>query len=121
MILFSDSDKKVFTIEELKGAGGSCVAYVVSFYESDNIRHKGILKEYCPAFLRQFSWNGKGQRFLHRGSKDGEGFPEGLLCVHLLLPVIPGAVPPWIAVRLPLLLSQTAFLQMPLQTACWYR
>ena len=51
MILFSDSDKKVFTIEELKGAGGSCVAYVVSFYESDNIRHKGILKEYCPAFL----------------------------------------------------------------------
>ena len=49
--LFSDNKKKEFTIEKIKGAGGSCVAYVVSFCESDNICHKGILKEYCPAFL----------------------------------------------------------------------
>lgn len=51
VILFSDNNLKTFTIEQVKGIGGSCVAYIVSFYESDSIRHKGILKEYCPAFL----------------------------------------------------------------------
>ena len=49
--LFSGNGSKEFVIESKKGAGGSCAAYVVSFYEADEIRHKGILKEYCPAYL----------------------------------------------------------------------
>lgn len=49
--LHSGGEVKEFIIENIRGTGGSCVAYVVSFYESDNIRHRGILKEYCPAYL----------------------------------------------------------------------
>lgn len=40
-----------FTINSIKGVGGSCIAYEVSFFESENILHKGILKEFCPAYL----------------------------------------------------------------------
>ena len=40
-----------FNIEKIKGIGGSCIAYEVSFYESENILHKGILKEFCPVYL----------------------------------------------------------------------
>ena len=31
--------------------GGSCVTYEVTYSESDNIVHNGILKEYCPLFI----------------------------------------------------------------------
>ncbi|MCQ4022811.1 NB-ARC domain-containing protein [Ruminococcus sp. zg-924] len=55
--LHSSNEVKEFTIEYKRGAGGSCVAYVVSFYEADNIRHRGILKEYCPAYLGDVSRN----------------------------------------------------------------
>ncbi|MGN0502332.1 MAG: tetratricopeptide repeat protein [Ruminococcus sp.] len=40
-----------FTVDEIKGFGGSCIAYEVSFYEDGYILHKGILKEFCPAYL----------------------------------------------------------------------
>lgn len=51
LTLRSDADSREFIVERKKGEGGSCVAYVVSFYEADSIRHRGILKEYCPAYL----------------------------------------------------------------------
>lgn len=40
-----------FTVDEIKGFGGSCIAYEVSFYEDGYILHKGILKEFCPVYL----------------------------------------------------------------------
>jgi len=40
-----------FHIDELVGVGGSCIAYKVSYCESKDIVHKGILKEFCPAYL----------------------------------------------------------------------
>lgn len=57
MTLRSGANTREFSIEYKKGEGGSCVAYVVSFYEADNIRHRGILKEYCPAYLGDVSRN----------------------------------------------------------------
>lgn len=42
-----------FSIEEVVGIGGSCIAYKVSYYESKDIVHKGILKEFCPAYLNE--------------------------------------------------------------------
>jgi len=40
-----------FKINDILGYGGSCVAYEVTYSESDNIVHNGILKEYCPLFI----------------------------------------------------------------------
>lgn len=40
-----------FTVDEIKGFGGNCIAYEVSFYEDGYILHKGILKEFCPVYL----------------------------------------------------------------------
>lgn len=51
IVLLSGDEEREFLIERKKGVGGSCVAYVVSFFEADGIRHKGILKEFCPAYL----------------------------------------------------------------------
>ena len=42
-----------FCIEEVVGIGGSCIAYKVSYCESRNIVHNGILKEFCPAYLNE--------------------------------------------------------------------
>ncbi len=39
------------TVDEIKGFGGNCIAYEVSFYEDGYILHKGILKEFCPVYL----------------------------------------------------------------------
>lgn len=49
--LFADGKATSFHIDEVLGLGGSCVAYVVTYFENDSIPHKGVLKEYCPAFL----------------------------------------------------------------------
>lgn len=49
--LSSNGNESVFTIDDIIGVGGSCIAYEVSFYESESILHKGILKEFCPAYL----------------------------------------------------------------------
>lgn len=49
--LNSNGNVTKFTINNIKGAGDSCIAYEVSFFESENILHKGILKEFCPAYL----------------------------------------------------------------------
>jgi len=42
-----------FTIEKIRGTGGSCIAYQVSFKENEDIVHLGILKEFCPAYLAE--------------------------------------------------------------------
>lgn len=51
--IFLDSSRSNidFRIENVRGVGGSCIAYEVSFYEDGCILHKGILKEFCPAYL----------------------------------------------------------------------
>lgn len=51
IILNSNGNITEFTVDKIKGIGGSCIAYEVSFYESESILHKGILKEFCPAYL----------------------------------------------------------------------
>lgn len=43
--------ERTFHITGVAGGGGSCIAYKVEFEESNGIRHIGILKEYCPAYL----------------------------------------------------------------------
>lgn len=49
--LHADGKTTSFNIDEVLGLGGSCVAYVVTYFENDSIPHKGVLKEYCPAYL----------------------------------------------------------------------
>lgn len=49
--LKSNGNITEFTINRVKGVGGSCIAYEVSFYENGGILHRGILKEFCPAYL----------------------------------------------------------------------
>ena len=44
LTLRAGANTREFSIEYKKGEGGSCVAYVVTFYEAYNIRHRGILK-----------------------------------------------------------------------------
>lgn len=51
IILNSNGNITEFMVDKIKGIGGSCIAYEVSFYESESILHKGILKEFCPAYL----------------------------------------------------------------------
>ena len=52
-----------FTIEKYLDEGGSCVAYLVSYLESGDILHKGVLKEFCPAYL------GENDAFAREGQK----------------------------------------------------
>ena len=49
-----------FEIVDILGAGGSCIAYFVSYNENGSIPHKGILKEYCPVFLENFKFQRDG-------------------------------------------------------------
>ncbi len=51
LILNSGDITQKFIIDDVAGIGGSCVAYSVTYYEGDGITHRGILKEYCPAYL----------------------------------------------------------------------
>lgn len=51
-----------FCIDDIVGIGGSCIAYKVSYREFEDITHKGILKEFCPAYLNEhdaFQRNGQ--------------------------------------------------------------
>lgn len=42
------------TVEENLPRGASCIAYRVRYFESGGIEHKAVLKELCPAFLREY-------------------------------------------------------------------
>ena len=44
-----------FTVLEVLGEGGGCIAYDVSYTEDSGIPHRGVLKECCPFFLTQDS------------------------------------------------------------------
>ncbi len=50
--LTSAGGQTEFVIDEVVGVGGSCIAYKVSYKENEDIIHKGILKEFFPAFLK---------------------------------------------------------------------
>lgn len=49
--LSSNGQKHSFTINDILGIGGSCIAYQVSYYENGSILRRGILKEFCPTYL----------------------------------------------------------------------
>lgn len=49
--LQAENKKTSFIIDDVLGLGGSCVAYNVTYFENESIPHKGVLKEYCPAYL----------------------------------------------------------------------
>ena len=51
IILSSSGNQTEFIIDEIVGVGGSCIAYKVSYKENGEILHRGILKEFFPAFL----------------------------------------------------------------------
>lgn len=51
--------KTEYRIDHVLGGGAGCIAYEVSYTENGNIPHKGILKEYCPAFLREYGFTRK--------------------------------------------------------------
>ena len=46
----------ILNVEQVLGVGGSCIAYQVSYNENGDIPHKGILKEFCPAYLEKFNF-----------------------------------------------------------------
>lgn len=48
--------KTEYRIDHVLDGGAGCIAYEVSYTESETIPHKGILKEYCPAFLRKYGF-----------------------------------------------------------------
>ncbi len=50
LVLHSFGRNTLFNIKEIRGQGGSCIAYTVEF-EENGTPHKGILKEFFPAFL----------------------------------------------------------------------
>lgn len=54
--LSSDGKEIGFTVKEVKGVGGSCIAYGVSYTENGDIPHYGILKEFCPAYLENYDF-----------------------------------------------------------------
>lgn len=60
IVLFSRHTETEFVIDEVLGLGGSCIAYKVSYWETEEIPHKGILKEYCPAFLESDDFSRDG-------------------------------------------------------------
>lgn len=43
--------KAEFEILNVLGGGGSCIAYEVSYYEDEDVLHRGVLKEYFPVYL----------------------------------------------------------------------
>ena len=53
--LESNGQRVEFIVNDKLGIGGSCIAYSVTYYEKGTIPHKGVLKEYCPAFLESSS------------------------------------------------------------------
>ena len=53
--LESNGQRVEFIVNDKLGIGGSCIAYSVTYYENGTIPHKGVLKEYCPAFLESSS------------------------------------------------------------------
>lgn len=63
LVLSTGNESTDFLIEEVLGVGGSCIAYKVSYKENGEITHKGILKEFCPAFLEQ------GGNLVHKGTQ----------------------------------------------------
>ncbi len=52
--LRADAISTRFSIVSSIGQGASCVAYKVTYKEADDIKHFGILKEYCPAYLKDY-------------------------------------------------------------------
>ncbi len=66
-----------FIVDEVIGVGGSCIAYKVTYYEKENIPHKAILKEYCPAFLEDDSFEREGTTIIVP-EKAKEQFVNGL-------------------------------------------
>lgn len=54
-----------FHIDDIVGIGGSCIAYKVTYRESKDVVHKGILKEFCPAYInRTGSFSRDGHRIV---------------------------------------------------------
>ena len=50
--LTSKNQNITVTIENPIGSGGgSCVAYYVTYSETDNVEHRAVLKEFCPLYL----------------------------------------------------------------------
>lgn len=50
IVLRSLGRDTLFSIKDIRGQGGSCIAYTVEF-EENGTPHKGVLKEFFPAFL----------------------------------------------------------------------
>jgi tetratricopeptide (TPR) repeat protein/serine/threonine protein kinase len=54
-IILKQKDNNIcFYIDSCLGSGGSCIAYKVTYEESDGIKHSSVLKEYCPAYLEEY-------------------------------------------------------------------
>ena len=54
--LIANGVKTEYCIDYVLGCGAGCIAYQVSYNENGDIPHKGILKEYCPAFLEELDF-----------------------------------------------------------------
>lgn len=76
--LSSHGQNIVFSIDDIIGVGGSCIAYAVTYYEGENIPHNGVLKEYCPAFLTDSSDFGRMDNMLNIPEEYADQFYIGL-------------------------------------------
>lgn len=76
--LSSHGQSIIFSIDDVIGVGGSCIAYAVTYYEGENIPHNGVLKEYCPAFLADSSDFGRTDNMLNIPEEYDDKFNIGL-------------------------------------------
>lgn len=76
--LMSNGQQVKFIINDNLGIGGSCIAYSVTYYENETIPHKGVLKEYCPAFLENSSGFQRNGSVLIIPDEMKERFSHGL-------------------------------------------
>lgn len=76
--LESNGQRVKFIINEKLGIGGSCIAYSVTYYENGTIPHRGVLKEYCPAFLESSSEFQRNEHTLVIPIEMKEKFNRGL-------------------------------------------
>ena len=77
LYLSNKTQNNEFIINNVIGIGGSCIAYEVTYFENGDIPHKGILKEYCPAFLYDENFERNGTSLIISEEKQNI-FADGL-------------------------------------------
>jgi len=78
IILKQDNKTNRFFVDTLLGQGASCVAYKVTYDEAADIKHSGVLKEYCPSYLEKYGEVRNSDGSLNIPNEISEQFAEEL-------------------------------------------